>query len=121
MASLQIKVEGIKELQTYLNEDAPEAIKQGVIDSLADLSYDIYNTTTALCPIDTGALLRSIQVTTAYDQLTAIAGEDYASYVDEGTSRMRAQPFFQSPIADILQTFSDNMSEKIANALGSQS
>lgn len=120
MAGLAITIQGIKELQDYFHTTAPEAIQKAIGDSLSDLGDEIYNRTTALCPVDTGALVQSIQVSiAANDEITATAGMDYASFVDQGTRYMEAQPFFEEPINDILMSFSSKLEEKIASELAS--
>lgn len=53
-----------------------------------------------LCPVDTGYLLSTCHVTgggyTAYCE----AGAEYAQYVEYGTSRMSAQPYFEPSIEE---------------------
>lgn len=111
---ISVKIQGLDNLQKLFN-DAPKQLQDGIADSLSDLADDIYNTTTGLCPVDTGALVKSIEVTKSQDSIEASAGMDYASYVDEGTSRMGAQPFFQDPINQILNDFQSKMEDKIGS------
>ena len=60
---------------------------------LDDILNRIADDARLIVPIDTGALRASIRTTR--DGLTGTVGSDldYASYVEEGTSRMAAQPF----------------------------
>jgi HK97 gp10 family phage protein len=57
---------------------------------------------TDLCPVDTGALARSINVEPHGDTVYVSVGGgdvDYALFVEYGTSRMRAQPFVRPALA----------------------
>jgi HK97 gp10 family phage protein len=49
----------------------------------------------ALCPVDTGELVSSIHVEGDGDTVYVTVGTDHWSYVEYGTSRMRAQPFIR--------------------------
>lgn len=102
MVETTIEIIGLPKLIQFLNQGAPSKLKQGVNDGLSDLGNQIQNVTTGLCPVDTGALQGSIDISSTEDSITAHVGEDYASYVDEGTSRMSAQPFFTRPIEGIV-------------------
>jgi len=46
-------------------------------------------------PVDTGYMASHIEKTvTGKDTVTVVATADYSGYVDQGTSKMKAQPFF---------------------------
>src|SRR5215510_5619976 len=119
MADLSIKATGIDELVTALGSTAPDALNKGITDALEQLRGDILDKTTNLCPVDTGALKASIDVTVNDTELTATASEDYASYVDKGTSKMSAQPFFEDPINQLIDAFHQQLNDKINDALKS--
>jgi HK97 gp10 family phage protein len=101
LAETTIEIIGLPQFIQFFNSRGPAMLKQGISNGLSDIADGIKNTTSSLCPVDTGALQASIDVTTTGDMITATVGEDYASYVDEGTSRMSAQPFFTKPIEGI--------------------
>lgn len=116
--TIKITVTGLDQLSTFLKDTAPDAITQGFNDALSDLRTKIENTTTGLCPVRTGALKASIDIQQQGDfSLSAKAGMDYASFVDEGTTRQRAQPFFTDPITREVDQFKDDIERKITDAL----
>lgn len=117
MADSTITITGIDDIIKFLNETAPEAVTQGVQDALDDLSNDIEDRTTSLCPVRTGALRDSIDVNVTDFTLTAMAGEDYASFVDGGTRFMDAQPFFEDPINTLVEQFEQDIEQMINDAL----
>lgn len=112
-----ITIDGLEELTTFLQDKVPNAIMDAVDQSLQDLSDKIMDTTTGLCPVDTGALRDSIDTNINGTTLTAIAGEDYASFVDGGTRFMDAQPFFEEPIMEMEDEFVQDLSDKIQSSL----
>lgn len=114
---ISVQIKGLDELQT-LFADAPKQLQDGITDSLSDLASEIFDTTTGLCPVDTGALRGSIEVRKSEDSIEASAGMDYASYVDEGTSKMDAQPFFQDPIDRIMEGFQNKLEDKLGSIFG---
>lgn len=113
MGIIEIEIIGLPQLQTFFGRTAPADIQRGVSEGLESIGKAIENTTKGLCPVDTGALKDSIEVRISGDTLTATAAKDYASYVDEGTSRMSAEPFFTKPIEGIVQ----GLNEVIEGAL----
>jgi HK97 gp10 family phage protein len=100
-------------------ETASDNLGKAVTDSLNQLADNIRNTTTSLCPVRTGALKASIIVEVTDESIDAEATEDYASFVDEGTSRMGAQPFFTQPITDMLNDFNSELDKAVTDALSS--
>ena len=55
------------------------------------------NEARALCPIRTGNLVSSISGGASSEGFTAEAAADYAEYVEYGTWKMEAQPYFVEP------------------------
>lgn len=62
------------------------------LDTFFDIAYD-------LCPVDTGELIGSIDGFTDGEGIEVYADTDYAQYVEYGTSKMEAQPYFRPAIA----------------------
>lgn len=114
--TITVKTTGLDEMVTFLNQ-AETNISEVVTNALEELRDDIDNTTTSLCPVDTGALRDSIDIQVSGLTLTAIAGEDYASFVDEGTIYMDAQPFFEDPINEAISNFTQDLEQKIVSSL----
>lgn len=51
-------------------------------------------------PVDTGALKGSIDANTDGEEVECVAEEDYAQYVEFGTIKMEAQPYFEPAIEE---------------------
>lgn len=62
------------------------------LDTFFNIVYD-------LCPVDTGELISSIDGFTDREGVEVYADADYAQYVEYGTSKMEAQPYFRPAIA----------------------
>lgn len=116
MADITVTVTGFDEIGTAL-DTSEQALNDGINEALQELAIDIENKTTALCPVDTGALQDSIDVQVSGDTLTAVAGEDYATFVDEGTRFMDAQPFFEDPIDELVDQFRGDLEQKLSTSL----
>jgi PhoPQ-activated pathogenicity-related protein len=100
MLNVTITVSGFTELQAaLLSGGFAESINNGLSEAASELE----GRTTTLCPVDTGDLQASISITSDNTGIHAEATEDYASYVDEGTSKMDEQPFFTEPITDYVE------------------
>lgn len=70
-----------------------------------------------ICPVDTGRLRNSLTHQTNSGEKKVYIGTnvDYASYVEFGTSRMRAQPYLKPAVQDHL----DEYKQAIKDALSS--
>ena len=55
-----------------------------------------------LVPVDTGALRRSIDADCDDDEITCVATEEYAQYVEYGTTNMQEQPYFEPALISAL-------------------
>ncbi len=113
-----ITVTGAEETAAFMT-NAAASVKEAITEGLAEVGNDIHNTTTSLAPVDTGFMQSQINVNNFGDSLLAKAGADYSSYVDEGTSRMSAQPFFTEPIKEIAGGASQIIDSIITNRIGS--
>lgn len=64
-----------------------------------------------ICPVDTGALQRSVRHETDTMDLKSDIGSDleYCLYIEEGTRKMQAQPFLKPILyeADVEEYFKD--------------
>lgn len=56
------------------------------------------------CPVKTGFLRSTISASTDGTSMTCMAGADYAQYVEYGTSRQSAQPYFEPALQIALET-----------------
>lgn len=66
------------------------------LDNFFDIAYD-------LCPVDTGELISSIDGFTDGESVEVYADADYAQYVEYGTSKMEAQPYFRPALASAFE------------------
>lgn len=94
-------------------DDASDAADNG-IDRAASISADRYSiegayqafanafhdTINALCPVRTGFLRSTCDCIFLGDSILCVADAEYAQYVEYGTSRMAAQPYFEPAIED---------------------
>ena len=86
-------------------------------------AFDVERIAKTLAPVDTGFLKNSIhtQIRTANFRTygaEVIAGANYASYLEYGTSRMAPQPYMQPALDRVSPGFLAAMAA-IANPLGS--
>lgn len=89
--------------------DQVEAKAPSIVEKTA---YDIQATGQKIAPVDTGLLKSSIS--TDVDGLEAEIGPtaDYGGYVEDGTSRMAAQPYM-GPAVDIHKPRFERAAEKL--------
>lgn len=107
---LSIKWEGLDNYRKYLASTLPQAFEDSVTEALDETADDARDRAKLLVAIDTGSLKKSIRK----ERLARPAGKffytgvraggyitnpktgrlvDYATFVEYGTSRMRARPY----------------------------
>jgi HK97 gp10 family phage protein len=107
------------DVETSGFDNLSNQFREALSDAMDELADDIYDTTTNMAPVDTGNLLHSISVNKTSDfSIQAHAAADYASFVDEGTTKMDAQPFFEEPINDIVGDFASKIEDKLSGLFG---
>ena len=84
------------------------------LDTFFDIAYD-------LCPVDTGELISSIDGFTDGEGVEVYADADYAQYVEYGTSKMEAQPYFRPAIAVALERAKRDWQEAVDEAMEEES
>lgn len=114
--SIQFTIKNDEEFASSMDK-ASRALTDAVTQALEELRDDIDEETTSLCPVDTGALQRSIDITVEDFTINCNAGEEYASYVDGGTRYMDAEPFFENPINDAFSGFQQKLEDEIQSSL----
>ncbi len=96
--SLDITYKGVKGSQNALT-NFPEEIDSLIKDKLEEIGLDITTEMQSLVPVDTGDLQDSIGYSVGQTgELNFVAEEEYAGFVEYGTSRMEAQPYFNPPL-----------------------
>lgn len=135
MSSAHVKIIGEQALRAKLNAYAegvdPATVKN--LDAVAELIRDHART---IVPVDTGSLRKSIRrekivVQGKVKRISIRAGGyvtnprsnrkvDYASYVEFGTSRMRAQPFLRPAYVryrkKLIEAISQDVFDRMRNA-----
>lgn len=114
--SIEWEVKNQEDIERWLN-NVPQTFTDAINESLSDLRDKIEDLTTTDVPVDTGALRDSIDISLGNFTITARAGEDYASYVDEGTVKMDAEPYFTDNINQAFDEFVDDLSDKVETSL----
>lgn len=102
MASITVEIEGLREAFKEMDAEAQSFLEE------ADRRFKVAGVRTEayakdLAPVDTGWLRRNIRHDAAAPfleasvtaQTSAEPRDDYASYQEFGTSRMRAQPYMR--------------------------
>lgn len=104
----------------------PEATKRAKL-VLAKASHDLEARAKAKVPVRTGALKNSIRAS-MINPMTweVVVGQNYGVFVEFGTRRMRAQPFFTPAFQFIQPVFVEAMAQVLreaafANAVGAPS
>ena len=80
------------------------------LDTFFDIAFD-------LCPVDTGELISSIDGFTDRESVEVYADADYAQYVEYGTSKMEAQPYFRPALAAALERAKRDWQEAVDEAM----
>lgn len=80
------------------------------LDAFFDIAYD-------LCPVDTGELISSIDGFTDGEKVEVYADADYAQYVEYGTSKMEAQPYFRPALAVAFEIAKRDWQEAVDEAM----
>lgn len=84
------------------------------LDTFFDIAYD-------LCPVDTGELIDSIDGFTDGESVEVYADADYAQYVEYGTSKMEAQPYFRPAITAAFNAAKREWQEAVDEAMEEES
>jgi hypothetical protein len=113
-----VTVTGAEETAAFLR-NAGLALTEAISEGLSEAGNEMHNKSQGLAAVDTGFMKSQINVTHQATSLLAVAGADYSSYVDEGTSRMRAQPFFTEPIKEIAGQIGTIVNDLITKKIGS--
>ena len=72
-----------------------------------------------LCPVDTGNLRNSITHTVDEENLVAYLGTpvEYATYVEMGTSRMKAQPYIRPAFENHMGEYKDRLEKRLGTVI----
>jgi HK97 gp10 family phage protein len=105
------------DLVNAVNNTIPSAINNAVREALEEGANEIQSSAKGSCPVDTGNLQDSISKDVSPTEFTVQATEDYASYVEYGTSKMAAQPYFYSNADRVTSGIQSNIESKLTAKL----
>lgn len=80
--------------------DYSDAIKEAIDEFMDAATSDV--------PVDTGTLQASISCEEEYMGFTAYADTNYAEYVEYGTYKMEAQPYFENNLESVAEELQAN-------------
>ena len=108
---VRIESDGLDEFTSRL-EQAADTLSEQIADALSAAGDAFVDSAQGMAPVDTGFLRDSISVTSATDTEVVIESEaDYSLFVEEGTWKMTAQPFFFQAEAAALQELEQALSD----------
>lgn len=93
------------QISAQMEERASQVVRKSAIDIEARAK--------AVVPVDTGALKASIQSEHNGLQSVVSVGQDYGIFVNYGTYKMAARPFFTSAIEVVTPAFHEAMRQLI--------
>lgn len=86
-------------------------------DGMTEFETIFMDTIDDLCPVDTGFLHDSIQVETDDTSIKAWTDCEYAQYVEYGTWKQKAQPYFQPALEEALNGAMSSWQDAIEEAM----
>lgn len=93
------------------------SLKSQLGRAIAKLARDVEGQMKQTCPVDTGFLKNSIlAVHTAPSQWQVTVGASYGIYVEMGTVKMAAQPFFYPTIDRVTPAFIEVIRQAVEQA-----
>lgn len=114
-------IEGLQELNQEFN-DLENALTQEIITALMRGGMIIETDAKRRCPVDTGRLRASLTTDVERERKTTFVlkvgtNVEYASFVENGTSRMAAQPFLRPAVdakaKDVVDEIRESIREQI--------
>jgi HK97 gp10 family phage protein len=111
MVATGIETDGLDEWISRL-DDIAATLSQEIADALQAAGDAFINDAQASAPVDTGFLRDNIQVVSSSDTELVIESQaDYSGFVEYGTSRMSAQPFFEPAIESARNELEQRLSD----------
>ncbi len=98
MPSITLTLQGLDEALAVLQRFQDE-VPQVMGDVLGQIGDDMVGEMQSTCPVDTGNLQSNISITDlSEDALEITSAADYSGFVEYGTWKMAAQPFFEPAV-----------------------
>jgi HK97 gp10 family phage protein len=92
-----VRIEGIDELNTLFKNLVP-AMEQAFTNITNQYANTILQEMRSIVPVKTGYLKSTIGSGSSANVLELFVTAFYAGYINYGTSRMKARPFFTGPV-----------------------
>lgn len=122
MGSITLKMEGIDKLKQVMSTATP-SLKKDIENTLIDAALSLQERTmknlTDNKSVRTGTLVKSFgrtpEIRKANGEISVIAGTDveYAPYVEYGTSRMPAKPYFNPAFEETRSELENTLKELV--------
>lgn len=101
----------------YNDQDVDVTVQVDYSDAFAAFADAFYSYATDLVPVDTGYLQSTISASSDDWSMTAEASADYAQYVEFGTWKMAAQPYFIPALEYAWSETSDAFQQAVQDAM----
>ena len=119
---INVEIKNIGQIRKALN-DSPEIVKRYIDTAIKRSIFQVQREAVPLTPVDTGRLRGSYEIRFetfgAFEPVKAILEPTafYAIFVEEGTRKMRAQPYLkpglENSMPEINQEFGDSLEEAL--------
>ena len=113
------KIEGLDQLNVLFTNLSP-ALKKGFQATTGKYATSMYREMTSRVPVRTGYLKSTIGSSSSPDRLELYVTADYAGYVNYGTSRMKARPFFTAVVNEQSPKLIEELNKVISNYIASK-
>lgn len=117
VSTANFRIEGIDELMTLFQNLKPQ-MSGSFQEITGRYASSMYSEMRNRCPVRTGYLRSTIGMTSDPNAFNIYVTAFYAPYVNFGTSRMKARPFFTSVIEEQSPNMIKEYNQAVANALG---
>ncbi len=117
---VHIEIQGVDMLLAGMKE-VRKQVREGIIEALSNAAHGIeegaVKNLKANGSVRTGTLISSFPGNTSIDttELTAVAGTDvvYAPYLEYGTTRQKAKPYFNPAVEDVRPKYLSDLKKAI--------
>jgi HK97 gp10 family phage protein len=92
-----VRIEGIDELNTLFQNLVPE-MEKSFHEITGQYATKIHSEMTSIVPVKTGYLRSTIGTSSSTNSLQFYVTAHYAGFINYGTRRMKARPFFTGPV-----------------------
>jgi HK97 gp10 family phage protein len=92
-----VQIQGLEELNNLFINLVPEMTK-AFHEITSQAAQSMYSEMTSIVPVKTGYLRSTIGVTSSINEVNIFVTAFYAGFINYGTRRMKARPFFTGPV-----------------------